>query len=106
MTDLVVGHGSTLVETDENKYSSMIALHHALHGKPVEFQDEINGLLANRITDAIEKRREEVAREVFGDQVPEVQTVDSEGDQDNGNTEEAGEPELESESVEETPEEE
>jgi hypothetical protein len=58
------------------KYTTMMALHQALHQKPVEFENTINGLLADRIQNAVEKKREEVAKSVFGNTDTEIEADD------------------------------
>lgn len=76
------------------KYTPMMAIHHALHGKPVEFENTIKGLLADRIQVASEKKREEVAKSVFGNPDTEVESEDNDAIETEDN-EETGE--LESE---------
>lgn len=99
---------ATIVEDEADpKYTSMMAVHHALHAEPVEFEKSVNALLADRIQNAVEKHREQVANDIFGNpnQEPEVDDLNQEED----GTEETGELESESESEledEETPSEE
>ncbi len=77
------------------KYTTMVALHHAIHQKPIEFGQQVNGLLADRIQNAVEKKREEVANNIFGapDKEPEVDATPAE----EGNAEETSEPEVSTE---------
>lgn len=76
------------------KYTTMMALHQALHQKPVEFGQTINGLLADRIQNAVEKKREEVAKSVFGNTESDVQPEDNDAVEPEG-TEETSELEPE-----------
>jgi hypothetical protein len=71
------------------KYTTMMALHQALHAKPVEFEATINGLLADRLQTAVEKKREEVAKTVFGNPDHEVEANDTDAVEDG--SEETGE---------------
>jgi hypothetical protein len=68
------------------KYTAMMALHQALHSKPVEFETTVNALLADRIQNAVEKKREEVAKSVFGNPDTEVQADDNNAEEGNEET--------------------
>lgn len=76
------------------KYTTMMALHQALHAQPVEFENTINGLLADRIQTAVEKKREEVAKSVFGNPDTEVEPENNDAIEPEG-TEETSELEPE-----------
>lgn len=98
------------------KYTTMMALHQALHAQPVEFETTVNGLLSNRIMDAIEKKREDVAKSIFGTPEQEVEADDTNAVEQEDNSEtseleqevnaEAEEAPTEEEPVEEAPTEE
>lgn len=95
---------TVVVENEaEPKYTSMMAVHHALHAEPLEFEKSVNGLLADRIQNAVEKHREQVANSIFGNPDEQPEVVDDTGEED-GN-EETGELEQEVED-DETPTEE
>lgn len=72
------------------KYSEMNAVQAALSAQPVEFEKEINGLLADRLEAAVERRREEVARSIFDGEVSGEDPVtdsDAEGAEEEGTSE-------------------
>lgn len=90
-----------IVENDAEKYNAILAVHQALHSHPTDFRDTINAMLADRIQAEVEKKREEVARNVFNGEEPEAQADDQAPEEDE--TTDTNEPELEDE---ETPTEE
>ena len=60
-------------EVDSPQFDSMVAVKAALNAEPTEFEDQIKLGLANRIQDAIERKRDEVAQSIFGTQDQEVE---------------------------------
>ena len=48
-----------------DKYDTSDAVTFALTGKPVEFQNSIHQLLGGKLQDAIEARREEIAKYIY-----------------------------------------
>lgn len=58
------------------QFDPLAAVGHALNGEPSEFEDQIKLGLADRIQDAIERKRDEAAQSIFGTQDQEVETDD------------------------------
>jgi hypothetical protein len=81
MTNPIVEDGT------DPKYTAMVALNHALYQHPLEFETTVNGMLADRIQDAVEKKREEVAKSVFNGEEPKVASDDGNSEEEDGTTE-------------------
>jgi hypothetical protein len=64
-------------EDDSPKYDALAAVQAALNAKPTEFEDQINGLLADKLQAAVEKRREEIARSIFNGEVTPFEPEDT-----------------------------
>ena len=73
-----IGYGS-----GHDKYDVMAAVSHALSGRPYDFENTTKSILALKMQDAIDGKREEVAASLFGrpesqevevDETPEVET--------------------------------
>lgn len=77
------------------QFDPLAAVDHALNGEPLEFEDQIKIGLADRIQNAIERKRDEVAQDIFGNPDTEVAVDDS--DAEEGDTEEDAEVDSEEE---------
>lgn len=78
------------------KYTAIMAMHQAIHAKPVEFTNTVNNMLVDKAAVAVEKRREEIAQRIFGNQNQEPEAVDNDA-QPEPEAETNGEPEPEGE---------
>lgn len=72
-------------ETGENAtpYSALQAVQSALTQEPSEFENMIKLGLADRLQNAVEKRREEVAQSIFGNKDAEEPIDDNNAEDDN-----------------------
>lgn len=77
-------------ENNDPKFTSMMAVHSAMHGQPVEFKDTINNMLVDRANIAVEKKREEIAKAIFGHPNQEPQD-DNQASESESGAEDAGE---------------
>jgi hypothetical protein len=61
---------------DALRFDALNAVHAALNSEPSEFEGQIKLGLADRIQNAIERKRDEVAQAIFGNQDQEIETDD------------------------------
>jgi len=66
-----------------DKYSVQQAVADAIMGKALDFEGQINGILAQKQLNAVEAKREELAAGIFNDGVPH-EGLDSEEEQADG----------------------
>lgn len=77
---------------DTVRFNAIAAVDAALNGQALDFEKEIKTGLADRIQNAVERKRDEVAQSVFGTPNQEVASDDSD-DSEEIETEEDNEPE-------------
>lgn len=78
------------LENDTPKYDALTTVQQALEAKPVEFEKSVNGMLADRLQAAVEKRREEIASSIFNSQDEEPTVTDTNAEE--GSEEDSSEP--------------
>lgn len=57
------------------KYETNDAVNFALEAKPIEFEDAIKQLLGGKLQDAVDARREEIAKHIYSG-APEVENTE------------------------------
>jgi hypothetical protein len=79
---------SDTIEVGEVGFDPSAAVAHALNGEPLEFENQIKLGLADRLQNAVERKRDEVAQAIFGPQDQEVETDNLDADEEESDEEE------------------
>jgi hypothetical protein len=94
-----------------DKYTVQAAVAHAISGQPLDFENATKHILAQKMQDAVDAKREEVAKSMFGNseaEAPEVEAeapeVEAETEDNTGEEEASTDEETSTESEEETEE--
>lgn len=75
-------------DTDPSGYSALRAVQHALSKEPLEFENMVKVGLADRLQNAVDQRREEIAQSIFNNEDEEIGDDDNDADDNNASEDE------------------